>query len=146
MTFGSAVCAAALLQAQGFTIARTGTFAPQKKPVLLLRDAQGQKPVILFQTPLRVNTDGSPLSYHPQDLRGRDKALNNICNAVAVRRTGSTVNLCFTEFATAIRVFEQFRDTSYRTVPEGFQITWANVLATTKEQGRDVPCVFAELK
>src|SRR5262249_42769990 len=26
--------------------------------------------------------------------------------------------------------------------PEGFQITWANVLATVKDQGKDVPCVF----
>ena len=112
LTSGTLLCALSLLQAQGFTIARTGTFVPQKKTVLLLQNAQGQKPVILFQTNLRVNTDGSPLSYHPQDLRGKDKALNNICNAIAVRRVGSKTNLCFTEFATAIRVVEQFRDTN----------------------------------
>jgi hypothetical protein len=132
-----------LAQSDGYRVARTGIFAPQNKKVLLLQDAAGQKPVILFQTRLRVNTDGSPLSYHPDDLRGRDKALNNICNAIAVRKVGSDANLCLTAFAQGIRVFEQFRDASYKAVPDGFQITWANVLATKKDQGRDMPCVFS---
>ena len=135
-------CASLFVEAQDYTVSRTGTFAPQKKKVLLLQNSAGQKPIILFQTTLRVNTDGSPISYHPQDLRGRDKALNNICNAVVVKKTGSAANLCRTDFGAAIGVFEKFRDTKYQTVPDGFQITWANVLAATKSQGRDVPCVF----
>ena len=123
-------------------MSQTGTFTPQNKKILLLQNPSGQKPIILFQTRLRVNTDGSPLSYHPQDLRGRGMALNNICNAVVVRKAGSSGNLCFTAFGEAIGVFERFRDTKYQTVPDGFQITWANVLATVKDQGKDVPCVF----
>ena len=142
---------ASFLNAQAYTVSQTGTFAqktttgpPQAKTVLLLRNAQGDKPVILFQTHLRVNTDGSPLSYHPQDPLGKDKALNNICNAIAVRRIGDTRNLCLikTEFKVAIGVFERFRDTNYQKIPDGFQITWTNVLATVKDQGKDVPCVF----
>jgi len=140
-----AMCASAWPHAQsGYRVARTGVFSPQNKKILLLHDAAGQKPVILFQTRLRVNTDGAPLSYHPDDPRGRDKALNNVCNAIVVSRTGSDANLCFTAFGDAIRVFEQFRDSSYRTVPAGFRITWANVLATRKLDGRDVPCVFSQ--
>lgn len=141
-TFLMLLCVSSLVSAQSYAISRTETFAPQKKKILLLQNQTGQKPIILFQTRLRVNTDGSPLSYHPQDPRGKGMALNNICNAIVVRRTGSNENLCLKAFGEAITVFERFRDAKYQTVPAGFQITWANVLATVKEQGKDVPCVF----
>lgn len=129
-------------RAQEFTVAQSKVFAPQNKKVLLLKDGASDRKIILFQTNLRVNTDGSPLSYHPQDPRGRTKALNNICNAIAVRRVGSDSNLCFTAFGEAIRVFEKFRDSNFQTVPPGFRITWNKVLATVQENGKDVPCVF----
>lgn len=129
-------------QAQEYRVAQSRVFTPQNKKILLLNDANSQRKVILFQTNLRVNTDGSPLSYHPQDPRGRTKALNNICNGIAIRRGNSNKNLCFSEFGRAIQVFEQFRDSNFQTVPSGFRITWQNVLATVKENGKDVPCVF----
>ena len=129
-------------RAQEFTVAQSKVFAPQNKKVLLLKDGASDRKIILFQTNLRVNTDGSPLSYHPQDPRGRTKALNNICNGIAVRRVGSDSNLCFTAFGEAIRVFEKFRDSNFQTVPPGFRITWNKVLATVQENGKDVPCVF----
>ena len=130
------------VRAQQYTVAQSKVFAPQNKKVLLLKEAAGQRKIILFQTNLRVNTDGSPLSYHPQDPRGRTMALNNICNGIAVRRVGSEKNLCFSAFGEAIRVFEKFRDSNFQTMPPGFSITWKNVLATVKENGKDVPCVF----
>ena len=133
---------ASFVSAQNYTVAQTGIFSPQNKKVLLLKDSTNQKKIILFQTNLRVNTDGSPLSYHPQDPRGRNKALNNICNAIVVKKGTSDKNLCFTNFNEAIGVFERFRDTNYQTIPQGYRITWANVLATIKENGKDVPCVF----
>ncbi len=123
-------------------MAQSEVFAPQNKKVLLLKDAASPRKIILFQTNLRVNTDGSPLSYHPQDPRGRTKAINNVCNAIVVRRTNSNANLCFTNFGKAIQVFEQFRDSNFQTVPSGFRITWQNVIATVRENGKDVPCVF----
>ena len=135
---------AAIARAQEYSVAQTKIFAQNTK-ILLLKDAAdatGERSVILFQTNLRVNTDGSPLSYHPQDLRGQTKALNNICNAVAVRKTNSDDNLCFSAFGRAIHVFEQFRDSNFQTMPAGFRITWKKVLAATKENGTDVPCVF----
>jgi hypothetical protein len=81
---------------------------------------------------------------HPQDPRGKDKALNNICNAIVVKKTTSKNNLCITKghFSEAIGIFEKFRDSNYQTVPNGYRITWANVIATAKENGKDVPCVF----
>ena len=141
--FVTMACAVWLFDAQGYSVSRTGTFVPQHKKILLLRNPAGEKPIILFKTRLRVNTDGSPRSYHPQDLRGRDKALNNICNAVVVKKAGSDENLCVTHFGEAIGAFEKFRDAKYQKVPNGFRITWANVLATVKDRGTDVPCVFA---
>lgn len=131
-----------VVSAQNFTVSQTGVFRPQNKKVLLLKDSTSQKKIILFQTKLRVNTDGSPLSYHPQDPRGRDKALNNICNAIVVKKDGSDANMCLTRFGEAISVFERFRDSNFQTVPPGFRITWQNVLATVKVNGKDVPCIF----
>jgi hypothetical protein len=135
------VCASAS-SAQDYTVAQSKVFTPQNKKVLLLKERASDRKIILFQTNLRVNTDGSPLSYHPQDPRGRTKALNNICNGISVRRVNSNANLCFTAFGEAIRVFEKFRDSNFQTVPPGFRITWKNVLATVQENGKDVPCVF----
>ena len=134
--------AAGIANAQEYSVAQTRVFTPQNKKILLLKNATGERKIILFQTNLRVNTDGSPLSYHPQDPRGQTKALNNICNGIAVRKVNSTNNLCFSAFGQAINVFEQFRDSNFQTVPAGFRITWNKVLATTKENGKDVPCVF----
>lgn len=136
------VASLSVVQAQEFRVAQSKVFTPQNKKILLLKDAASPRQIILFQTNLRVNTDGSPLSYHPQDPRGRTKALNNICNGIAVRRLNSNKNLCFSEFGKAIQVFEQFRDSGFQTVPTGFRITWQNVLPTVKENGKDVPCVF----
>jgi len=130
------------VRAENYTVSQTEIFRPQNKKVLLVKDSTEQKKIILFQTNLRVNTDGSPLSYHPQDPRGKDKALNNICNAIVVKKGASDKNLCFTNFSEAIGVFERFRDTNYQTIPQGYGITWANVLPTIKENGKAVPCVF----
>lgn len=125
--------------AQNYTVSKTGTFVPQHKTVLLLKDSANSKNIILFQTNLRVNTDGSPLSYHPQDLLGQDKALNNICNAIAVRKGTSKTNLCISNFSEAIKIFGKFRDSGFVAIPQGYRITWKNVLATTQD-GK--PCVF----
>ena len=130
------------IQAQEYSVAQEQIFTPQNKKVLLLKDAASPRQIILFQTNLRVNTDGSPLSYHPQDPRGRTQAINNVCNAIVVKRVNSDANLCFTNFAKAIQVFEQFRDSDFQTVPSGVRITWQKVLATVRENGKDVPCVF----
>src|SRR4028119_1312921 len=63
------------------------TFSPQNKKIKQVtrsNDLSGSNKVIFFRTSLRVNTDGAPNSYHPQDLTGTQKAINNICNGIAV--------------------------------------------------------------
>lgn len=127
--------------AQKYEISNTGVATPKNKKVLLL-EAAGKNQIILFQTNLRVNTDGSPLSYHPQDPRGQRQALNNVCNAIAVRKGNSKENLCLTSFGEAIGVFEKWRDSNYQIIQQGYEITWENVLPAAKDNGKSVPCIF----
>lgn len=129
---------------QHFTIAKSGIFTPQQKKVLLLKDTALNKSLILFNTNLHVNTDGTPLSYHPFDLTGEEKALNTICNAVAVRKKGSDKNLCLSRetYKEALSAFAQFRDSSFLKQPEGYAITWENVLVPEIVNGKKVPCVI----
>lgn len=127
--------------AQNYEITNSGVATPKGKKVLLLKKAE-KNSIILFQTNLRVNTDGSPLSYHPQDPHGRKQALNNVCNAIAVRKGDSKDNLCLKNFSEAIKVFEEWRNSKYQTIPQGYRITWENVLSENKENGISVPCVF----
>lgn len=123
-------------------VVRSGVFRPQdqRKSVRLVTrqdDNSGAHNVIFFRTSLRVNTDGAPNSYHPQDLTGSVRAINNICNGVSVRRNGVALNC-----RRAREVFAQFRDNDFN-VPAGHTINWRNVIAaTTNSQGRTVPCVF----
>ena len=56
------VASLSVVQAQEFRVAQSKVFTPQNKKILLLKDAASPRQIILFQTNLRVNTDGSPLS------------------------------------------------------------------------------------
>jgi len=142
LTIAAFFSCVSLANAQNYTVSQTETSRLQNKKVLLLQDDAKQKNIIVFQTKLRVNTEGLPFSYHSQDPRGRDKALKNICSAITVTKEGSDKNLCFTNFPEAIRTFEQFRDANYQTVPPKRRLTWTNELALRKENGKDVPCVL----
>jgi hypothetical protein len=122
----------------GCSIQRHEVFAPQRKTVALASrsGASADAQFVLFQSSLRVNTDGAPNSYHPDDPKGKTKAINNIANGINVRRGGRSVS-----YAETIRVFEDFRDHNW-TVPAGYQMTWQNVLAARTEESRKIPCVF----
>ena len=93
---------------------------------------------VLFRSALRVNTDGAPNSYHPFDLEGSSKAINNIANGVAIYRLGGNQPVSYRE---TIAVFGKFRDANWMT-PAGYRIDWQNVIAASKLGGRTVPCVF----
>ncbi|HEV7643890.1 MAG TPA: hypothetical protein VGO50_08130 [Pyrinomonadaceae bacterium] len=137
--------ASGVAHSQTYSVSQTKTFTQSdgqiKKVLLLKKQGTAAKNIILFQTMLRVNTDGSPLSYHPQDPRGNVKALNNVCNAMSIVKISTGKNLCLTSFGTAIGVFEQFREHDW-VVPPGFRINWANVIPAEKKNGRDIPCIF----
>ncbi len=132
-------------QAQVFRVASEDTFKPQNKIVQLITTVNGGQQVILFQTTLRVNTDGSPLSYHPGDLYANKKlALNNICNAVAVRKDAKGPNLCLQKghYSEAVEAFSRYQASNF-TNPGGYIFKWDNVLVPTKtKDGRTLPCVF----
>ncbi|HEX8166353.1 MAG TPA: hypothetical protein VF601_11275 [Beijerinckiaceae bacterium] len=113
----------------------------KKEPVLLANGKSDSDPgIILFKSGLRVNTDGAPNSYHPNDLQGKTLAINNICNGISVKdlSTGK-----FVSCPKARTVFGQFRDSDWN-VPSGFRISWQNVLAARNENGRTIPCVFRQ--
>ncbi len=132
---------ASVANAQQFTVEKSEIFQPQtqNKKVLLLQDgSSGNQKIILFQTRLAVNTDGAPVSYHPKDLRGENKAINSICNAISVRRVSDNTKLKCSE---AIPIFEQYRDNNW-IVPTGFKISWQNVLAESTVNGKITPCIF----
>lgn len=113
-------------------------FAPQKTIVALASrsGASADSRLVIFRTKLRVNTDGAPNSYHPDDPQGHVKAINNIANGITVMQGGVPV-----PYAETIRIFKEFRDHNW-TVPTGYEIKWDNVLAARKEKSRKIPCIF----
>ena len=119
-------------------VIQQGVFAPQQKRVKLVsRPGAPAHKVIFFRTSLRVNTDGAPNSYHPQDLSGTVKAINSICNAMSVKRNGQRLNC-----QSKIPVIRQFIADNFK-APAGTSISWDNVIAPTKDaNGRKIPCVF----
>ena len=116
----------------------TAVFEPQGKTIALVSSANSENDIIVFRSKLRVNTDGAPNSYHPEDLNGSTQAINNIANGVGVRNEEDGKSVSYAEL---IKVFEEFRDNNWE-VPEGYRINWRNVLAARKVAGRTIPCVF----
>jgi hypothetical protein len=88
-----------------------------------LRGKDELKP-LLFISDLKVNTDGTRKSYHPDDPRGKTLAVNKILNAM---RRGQT-----------IASFERVRDTGWPT-PETWTVLLRNVIEADKETKK--PCL-----
>lgn len=128
---------------QTFKYIKTSVFTPQNKKIVLMQDSSEAK-LILFQTMLQVNTDGTPISYHPFDLRGKTKAINTIGNAVAIYKDGVEGNIFLKQgyYAEAMTVFEQFRDSDYEITPSGYKINWKNVLIAEKTGEIEKPCII----
>lgn len=132
-----------IANAQNFKVYKSDYFSQTlKKKVVLFNDSISNNKLIFFKTALQVNTDGTPISYHPYDLRGNEKAINSIGNAIVVTKNGSSKNLCISNYSEAISVFEKFRDSNFETVPEGYSIIWKNVLIAEKENGKEKPCII----
>lgn len=132
-----------IVRKQTYKYVNTTIFTPQSKKVVLMQDSLDQK-LIIFKTMLQVNTDGTPLSYHPFDLRGKTKAINTIGNAVAVYKDGMDGNIFIKSgyYTEAMTVFEKFRDSDYEITPSGYRIAWKNVLIAEKQGEIEKPCIF----
>lgn len=130
-----------IAQNQSFKLTEETIFKPENKKVLIFQNDAKSK-LILFKSNLNVNTDGTPISYHPDDLRGEKIAINTICNAIAVRKAGSTQNLCLTKtgYSEAIDVFAKYRDSNFEQIPEGYTIKWDNVLIPNQS---NKPCIIS---
>lgn len=115
-------------------------FEPQNKTVdLVSRDpGDASASLIVFKSRLAVNTDGSPNSYHPHDLTGTQRAINNIANGATVRDSSGKI----VSYAETLRLFAEFRDNNW-VVPEGYRVHWSSVIAGRKDGNRTVPCVFS---
>ena len=87
----------------------------------------------MFVAPLAVNTDGAPTSYHPDDFFGKSLAINRIDNGIAIKKAGGAT---VTEKRAA---FEEWRASEWSRIPDGYSITWRNVIAADND-GK--PCVF----
>jgi hypothetical protein len=151
---------------QNFANTKSKTFKTKK--ILLFEDNQQNK-LIFYKTDLALNTDGSPTSYHPFDLRADSIANNLIINAVSVYRNSdsfcisipskdkkdysdlfrSKVKKTIKDFTEAeikamkrkaYKIFEGFRDSDYTKVEDGYTLIWENVLV--EKNGK--PCIFQQ--
>lgn len=120
------------------------TFTPQGKKIKLVTNSKNMNDstkIISFKTSLRVNTDGAPNSYHPYDLNGSIKAINNICNGVGVYKIKPNGQQIKIQCQEAKQIFAKFRDNDWR-VPSDYKIIWQNVIASKTENGKTIPCIF----
>lgn len=157
---------------QAFSVVDSAFHHPegkQRKKVLILHNDQKKK-LILYRTDLAINTDGTPFSYHPFDLRASDKALNYIANGIAVYRKSDSMCISIPrkgldEYPNSIRprrvvnlnditdaekskrikefysVIEQWRDAGYdENKVSGYWLFWKNVLVN--KNGK--PCIFTK--
>jgi len=132
--------------------AKEGKVVMPKKVILFKDTAKSQK-MVFFKTILQVNTDGTPKSYHPDDIGGNEKAINTIGNAVAIYKIGNVgkdnkkINL-FTDgksnYKLAKDIFKQFQESNYEKLPDGYKISWEKVLYPIEKNGKLKPCILSE--
>jgi len=156
---------------QNFKQSASYIFGPQNKKITLMTNSNNKK-LILFKTNMAINTDGTPLSYHPYDLPANTKALNFMENGVAIYRLSDSRCISIPRkplsdypskyrnnakfdpskisdkekkeyISLSRKVFEEWRDAGY---PEsgvtGYKIIWKNVIVS--KDGK--PCVFKDNK
>ena len=134
----------------GCTLIRSELFAPsgstQRELVGVVGAQEGaaNRPTILFEAPLRVNTDGAPNSYHPDDLRGTSKAINSICHAVTLRPAGTSKPITCAASIPLIRsMFDQLAVKDVWAPPAGYTVRWQSVIAARENAAKQlVPCTF----
>lgn len=113
---------------------KSAAFAGEKLVLARQKGLASTANVAIFKAPLAVNTDGAPTSYHPDDYKGERLAMNHMDNGIVIKsKNGSPMNV-----AQRIAVFDQWRQSPDWKVPDGFRITWQNVIAAVDGK----PCIF----
>jgi hypothetical protein len=123
---------AALSQDCGFTLAFQRPDEGGSRTVSVYQAApsaalDGMRP-LLFVSTLKVNTDGTAISYHARDPRARTLAINNILNAMRRGRT--------------IAEFEAAAAADWRPLDRTWSILSDSVIERDRATG--APCVDAE--
>lgn len=76
------------------------------------RNIYGDSSALFFTAPMAVNTDGAPVSYHPEDPWGSNKAINTICNgANAHLPSGRRLN--YAQCGELVEAFREARDANW---------------------------------
>lgn len=137
LLFSAVTLAPASAQTASCTVDRQGTFPGDREVVRLSRKSglPSSGNFAVYRAALAVNTDGAPTSYHPEDPLGTSKAINRYDNGVAVRRSDGRP----TTHDERLETFQKWRDANW-TVPNGYRISWKNVIAATPA---NKPCVFS---
>lgn len=132
------------LEKEQFFVAKEDKKIISKKILVYSSDIKSQK-VVFFKTKLQVNTDGSPKSYHPDDIGGNEKAINVIGNGVAVYKNGSSNNLFLDgtqNYKLAKQIFTEYQNLNYEKFPVGYNVHWKSVLYNDNSSGKDKPCII----
>jgi hypothetical protein len=122
---------------QNYKLEKPLIFKPQEQKVLLFNKNSQSKKLILYYSKLRVNTDGTRKSYHPDDLDGtKNFAINSICNGIAVYKLPDDKNKLACSEAKVL--FKKFQNNNWVPLP-GYKISWDSVISKNKD-GK--PCIF----
>ncbi|HSW05076.1 DUF3616 domain-containing protein [Aquabacterium sp.] len=118
------------------TVDKTASFAGETVRLTRPAGLANSANVAIFKAPLAVNTDGAPTSYHPEDYKGERLAMNHLDNGIVIKASsGASMTT-----AQRIEVFDRWRASPGWKVPDGYRITWQNVIAA--KDGK--PCIFKQ--
>lgn len=123
--------------APGCTKVRDQSFAKETVRLARAEGLAATANFAVFKAPLAVNTDGAPTSYHPDDYTGAARAINHLDNGITIRAKSGTKLTLDQRRA----VFDQWRRSPQWTVPQGYSITWGNVIA---KDPNGHPCIFKQ--
>lgn len=152
------------VEAQTYTHDSTLIF--KNTPIKLFKNINNTKKLIIYKTSLRLNTDGAPKSYHPNDLRADSLAYNLIINGMAVYRKSDSFCISIPEkeiedyhikyrqtkkrptdftqeekkqmIRTAYKIIAEFIANNYRQ-PNDYEVFWESVFVNKNE----IPCIFS---
>ena len=99
--------------------------------------ALGNRRPLLFITSLKVNTDGTKISYHQQDPRGRRCESDPAAAPCAI----NDIRNAYNDFTQPISDFVSVRDAGYP-LPRTWQVLNPNIIE--KDAATEKPCITAD--
>ena len=97
----------------------------------------GNQRPLLFITSLKVNTDGTRISYHQDDPTGRRCAANPNATPCAINNVANA----FRDHKRPVSDFEAIRNAGYP-LPKTWQVLNPNIIEKNKKTGK--PCIAAD--